>query len=255
MKGQRKNAQMLLEGFTLADMEDEAIAYLQEHEPAEGYEVGFSGGKDSIVTLDIVRRAGVKHRAVFCMSYIDPPEVLKFIRKHYPYVEWRRPTKNIYEEIVKQGLPSWKHRWCCKVIKESGTAKNVVTGVRAEESRQRAARTRTDVWEKRKRWMYKPIFHWQEWAVWEYIEKYSLPYPTLYDEGEGRIGCIVCPLSFGTSEAQHKRIERSKARWPGVWRAYKKAAEKYYQRYSQGKDVYYPTFESLWQAFLEGFRR
>lgn len=33
----------------------ESIAYIREHEPPEGYFVGFSGGKDSIVTLELVR--------------------------------------------------------------------------------------------------------------------------------------------------------------------------------------------------------
>lgn len=41
----------------LAWLFDEAIATLKEYEPAEGYYVAFSGGKDSIVMLDLVRRS------------------------------------------------------------------------------------------------------------------------------------------------------------------------------------------------------
>ena len=29
---------------------------------------------------------------------------------------------------------------------------------------------------------YHPIFAWPEWTVWEFIEKYQLPYPSLYIE-------------------------------------------------------------------------
>jgi hypothetical protein len=32
---------------TVAEMTEEAIAFLQQHEPEEGYFLGFSGGKDS----------------------------------------------------------------------------------------------------------------------------------------------------------------------------------------------------------------
>jgi hypothetical protein len=40
-----------------------AIDIIQKLEPSDGYYVAFSGGKDSIVTLDLVRRAGVKYDA------------------------------------------------------------------------------------------------------------------------------------------------------------------------------------------------
>ena len=33
----RYNPQLMLDGFTLEDMEKEAIAYLRVHEPPEGY--------------------------------------------------------------------------------------------------------------------------------------------------------------------------------------------------------------------------
>lgn len=42
---------------------DYAIAQIRLHEPSEGYYVAFSGGKDSCVILDLVKRAGVKYDA------------------------------------------------------------------------------------------------------------------------------------------------------------------------------------------------
>lgn len=48
--------------------------------PEDGYFVGFSGGKDSQVLLDLVKRAGVKYKAHYNVTTIDPPENVRFIR-------------------------------------------------------------------------------------------------------------------------------------------------------------------------------
>jgi phosphoadenosine phosphosulfate reductase len=39
---------------------ERAVKILKENEPPEGYFVAFSGGKDSIVVYDIVKKANVK---------------------------------------------------------------------------------------------------------------------------------------------------------------------------------------------------
>jgi len=44
---------------------DEAVSFIREHEPPEGYFVAFSGGKDSIVALELVRMADVRHRCFY----------------------------------------------------------------------------------------------------------------------------------------------------------------------------------------------
>jgi len=71
-------------GDVLDLMIDEAVEFIRTHEPPEGYFVAFSGGKDSIVTLELTRMAGVKHQAFYTCSSIEPPEVVQFIRQHYP---------------------------------------------------------------------------------------------------------------------------------------------------------------------------
>jgi len=56
-----------------------AIERIKSFEPPEGYYVAFSGGKDSIVVLDLVKRAGVKYDAYYHVTGIDPPELVHFI--------------------------------------------------------------------------------------------------------------------------------------------------------------------------------
>lgn len=49
-----------------------AINRLRLNEPDDGYYVAFSGGKDSCVILDLVKRAGVKFDAHFNITTVDP---------------------------------------------------------------------------------------------------------------------------------------------------------------------------------------
>ncbi len=68
--------QYSLPGYDTTDYITESIAFLRDNEPPEGFFVGFSGGKDSIVTLELCRMAGVKHEAFYSCTRIDPPEVV-----------------------------------------------------------------------------------------------------------------------------------------------------------------------------------
>ena len=53
----------------------------------------------------------------------------------------------------------------------------------------------------------KPISFWTEARIWEYIEKYSLPYSKIYDMGETRTGCMFC--MFGVQmESKPNRFDR-----------------------------------------------
>ena len=67
---------MLIEN-TLFGIEDKvaiALDMLRTFEPPEGYYVAYSGGKDSTVILDLVRRSGVKYDAHYNRTTVDPPD-------------------------------------------------------------------------------------------------------------------------------------------------------------------------------------
>lgn len=77
--------------FREIDKVDLAIRRIKLHEPPEGYYVAFSGGKDSCVILDLVKRAGVKFDAHINLTTVDPPEVIRFVRQQYPEVTMEKP--------------------------------------------------------------------------------------------------------------------------------------------------------------------
>lgn len=153
-----------LDIFTGQDKTELAIDFLKLHEPPEGYFVGFSGGKDSVVMLDLVRKSGVKHAAYYSATQIDPPELVSFIHRHYPEVKWLFPKESFFKLIAKKGYPSRYRRWCCDHLKEKPTRQiplnNRLLGIRAEESSKRAARGQIS---KMGKWtQYKPIFQLRE---------------------------------------------------------------------------------------------
>lgn len=216
----------LLNGKTKTEI---AIDFIRQYEPEEGYFVGFSGGKDSVVTLDLVQKSGVKYQAYYSATGIDPPELVKFIRENYPNVIWKHPNykghKSFFGMIPLCGFPTKFARWCCDELKKYPTKdiplNHRIMGIRAEESSRRAKRpnpSRLNKW-----WIYKPIFSWLEWEVWEYIESNGLPYCSLYDEGFSRLGCVICPF---LCNPRSKGLQRHKDRWPKYYVAFEKAMRK-----------------------------
>ena len=114
----------------------------------EGYLwLAFSGGKDSQALIHIAQLSGVKFKAYFSPTSVDPPEVIRFIRNSYPEVEFNPLKKSIYSEFLKRKcLPSMKMRWCCAEFKEKGgTNKVLLVGVRNSESVKRSKRKEVEV--------------------------------------------------------------------------------------------------------------
>lgn len=233
-------------------LEEEAIKLLQHYEPEEGYWVAFSGGKDSIVILDLVRRSGVKHETHFSMTTVDPPEVYQFIKEYYPNVIWDRPKRSMFKLIEeKMMLPTRQIRFCCHYLKElGGSHRIIVVGVRAAESPKRAKEplfgqsTRT-----KNKWFIRPILRWSDEDVWSYIRKYNLKYPSMYDEGYKRLGCIMCPL-----QTKSGRI-RDKERYPKFYRAYIRAIKRMMVRREErgkGSHPWGDTPEEIIEKWING---
>ena len=111
----------------IRDKVEAAIARLQTFEPKEGYYVAFSGGKDSQCVYHLCKIAGVKFDAHYAITSVDPPELIYFIREHYPDVEFTRQHDKDGKPITMWSLiaqhtipPTRKSRYCCAALKEPG---------------------------------------------------------------------------------------------------------------------------------------
>jgi len=228
-------------------MDDLAIRRLREFEDAalrmdpKGYWLAFSGGKDSVVILDLAKRAGVRFEAVYNLTTVDPPELVYFIRT-FPEVRTSRPAETMWQLIRRNGIPPRRNaRYCCKVLKErGGTGRLVITGVRWAESNRRAKRQMSEACyqDKTKRYLH-PIIDWPTSAVWEYIRERELRYCSLYDEGFRRVGCVLCPMTRDTQ----KHI----ARWPKIAAAWERAVKATYDP----SKVDFPDAEAYWRWWLD----
>lgn len=189
--------------------------------PINGYFVGFSGGKDSQVLLELVKMANVRFKAYYNVTTNDPPDNVYFIRKNYPEVEFLHPKDNFFKLIEKRGLPTRIRRFCCAELKEkTGVGNVVLTGVRAEESLRRSKYNDLQIVSKRKehadrsrkrtieeivqnehrcikgkdKIMVYPILHWTNDDVWQFIHDRHLPINPCYEKSN-RVGCMFCPFT------------------------------------------------------------
>ena len=229
---------------TVEDLVANSIALIKKHEPPDGYYVCFSGGKDSIVMLDLVKKAGVKYDVHMNLTSVDPPELLKFIREYYPECQIHRPEKSMFQLIRENGMPPTRLvRFCCRLLKEQyGNDRVKITGIRWEESSSRKLRLGHEVG------FIHPIIEWASDEIWEYIHANKLPYPSLYNEGFYRIGCIGCPMG------RRQRYQQF-LRWPQFKKAYYNTFQKIINdRKAKGKEDikgYYKDVDTLWSWWME----
>ena len=93
----------------LKRLTDDAIKFIQNAEKLalrmdeRGFHVAFSGGKDSQVLLALVEMSGCKHHAEMQVTSVDSPNLMRFVRQHYPQVKLNLPKRNMRELILTKG--------------------------------------------------------------------------------------------------------------------------------------------------------
>lgn len=242
----------------------------------EGYYLSFSGGKDSQVIYHLAQMAGVKFRAHYHITTVDPPELVRFIKRTYPDVKREMPEMNMWSLIIKKQFPpTRKIRYCCSELKEhGGEGSFVITGVRWAESESRKKWNlaqiqkkdstiillNNDNHEKRRlmencvtkgKYILNPIIDWTVEEVWCFLHQYAKTYCTLYDCGFSRLGCIGCPM---TSVRKRKwELER----YPKYKQLYIRTFDRMLNERAQKTENDYPVWETaedvyFWWLFGNG---
>jgi phosphoadenosine phosphosulfate reductase len=267
--------------FGTVDKVQIAIDRLKAFEPADGYWLAFSGGKDSVVIKRLAQMAGVKFEAHYSVTSVDPPELVRFIKDAHPDVSFDIPHYKdgtpitMWNLIPKMRMPPTRvARYCCRMLKESsGIGRVTITGVRWAESTKRKqgrnlinisdsgklrityndendeSRRAVEQCYRTRKTLVNPIIDWSDEDVWEFIKSNQIPYCILYDQGFKRLGCIGCPIAGERREKiEFVKYPKYKSAYiRAFYRLVKRNNELGYAKFSNGE-----TGEEIMDWWLHG---
>lgn len=185
--------------------------------------VAFSGGKDSVVALDMVQRT-LPHnsfKVVFGDTQMEFPDTYKTISTIEAWcrenaIDFLRAKSPLSPKKAWNvfGPPAAEIRWCCSVFKTTpqilllremmqnpSFTGMAFTGIRAEESASRGEYDDISEGKKHKgQFSFHVIFDWNSAELYMHIFRYHLPLGESYYKGIPRAGCLVCPNAVGRSD-------------------------------------------------------
>lgn len=201
--------------------------YISYRKKVDIFYVAFSGGKDSVVALDIVQRA-LPHnefKVVFGNTDMEFPTTTELVQKlsrkcSDEGIEFLEAASNMTSKESWNifGPPARKVRWCCTVHKTApvinmlsdkfanGKLRCVmITGVRGDESVSRSGYDEMSMGKKMAgQYSFHPILEWSSAEIYLYIYSQGLLLNDAYKYGFNRVGCIMCP----NSSEKHEYIKR-----------------------------------------------
>ena len=222
-------------------------------EAGQPLELCYSGGKDSDVILELTKMSGIKYRAIYKCTTIDPPGTIKHAIDNG--AEIVRPEETFFQLIRRKGLPSRIVRFCCQILKEYKILDYAVVGIRSSESKKREELYKEPEQcrvyaNKDKVRQYLPILDWTDNDVTEFISERGIKcHPLYYDENgnfdvKQRLGCMCCPLAW-----KKHRIEEFK-KHPIMVRQYIRNASYYFDNhYKNNKRKGETPFNNVYEWF------
>jgi len=214
----------------LENIAEEAISFVKRVADKENKPVvvGFSGGKDSLVTYLVVKKALDKKPPLFFIDTgIELPETTEFVvqfaqEENVPLIG-QKVNDEFWEAMKDFGPPARDYRWCCKIVKLGPAAQTIKNefsgnvlnfmGQRKLESyrRSREPRVTSNPWVPGQK-SANPIQEWNALEVWLYLFKEDISFNPLYRRGYQRIGCFLCPSSslaeLDALKETHPRLHR-----------------------------------------------
>jgi len=181
----------------------------------------FSGGKDSLVVLDLLSSVTKDFTTIFVDTGLEHPQTREYVRRFASKNGLSlvtAPAEDAFDENFESfGPPAKDFRWCCKVCKLAPASKVIeerfpagtvtIEGNRRLES---FARARQELVEENPfvpgQTIVNPIRDWTALDVWLYILWRKLEYNPLYDEDIERVGCWMCPSSLASECAELSRL-------------------------------------------------
>jgi phosphoadenosine phosphosulfate reductase len=209
----------IVEGETLKQILE---VYEKYRNRLDCFHVAFSGGKDSVVLLDLVKKALPQGSFIvlfadtgmeFPDTYTLIDEVARQCEKEKIPFYTAKSHLDPKESWTLFGPPSRVLRWCCSVHKSAPQTIMIrkllnkndfrgldYVGVRRHESVTRNKYTQFNYGKKQKgQYSHNSILEWSSAEVWLYILSNRLMINQAYKRGNARAGCLFCPVSGGIS--------------------------------------------------------
>lgn len=219
----QKNREILdiIEQITVKKIYD---IYKRYQKKLDCFHVAFSGGKDSIVLLELVKKALPRSSfmVIFGDTKMEFPDTYALVDKVEAQCKadgidfYRAATHFKPEESWNLfGPPSRVLRWCCtvhkaapqtlkirEVLKKNDFVGMDFVGVRAQESVARSNYDEENYGKKQKgQFSHNSILDWTSAEIWLYIFTHQLEINETYKKGNSRAGCLFCPMGGGKGDS------------------------------------------------------